>query len=162
VNWLTFTLVSLVSTAALAEPAVLPMPQVVTYPPGDDNIVVLRKGEASPFTGQLFDDNTALRWAVWLQQYKAKYGIDLQAAQATCKVKLDHADELAAIEFERASKTEADLRKRLQDADALRLKLEEELRNPGFFKSPGFWYGLGVGTTIVAVVATAYVVHETK
>lgn len=158
-NWRAFIPVFLLSLAASAEP---PAPQVVTYPPGDDNIAVVRKGEAAPYTGQLFDDNTALRWAVWLQQYKARYAIDMQAEQATCKVKLDHADELAAIEHARATSLEADLRQRLKETDGLRLKLEEEARNPGFFKSPGFWFGLGVGTAVVATVATAYAVHESK
>jgi hypothetical protein len=161
-NWRAFFVASLLPLAALAEPPPLPAPQVVTYPPGDDKIAVVKKGDPAPYQGQLFDDNTALRWAMWLQQYKARYGLDMQAEQASCAVKLGHDADLAAIEAERTAKIEADLGQRLKETDAQRLKLEEELRNPGFFKQPGFWYGLGVGTTIVAVVATAYVVHETK
>lgn len=161
-NWRAFFVASLFSLAALAEVTPLPAPQVVTYPPGDDKVVVVKKGDPAPYQGQLFDDNTALRWAMWLQQYKARYGLDMKAEQDTCKVKLDHAGALAGIEAERASKVEEEFRGRLAATEAQRIKLEEELRNPGFFKQPGFWYGLGVGTTIVAVVATAYVVHETK
>lgn len=140
----------------------MPAPQVTTYPPGEDKIVVVRKGDPAPYTGQLFEDNTALRWAVWLQQYRARYGLDMKAEQDSCRVRLEHGAELAAIEGDRTDKIEADLRQRLKEVDAQRLKLEEELRNPGFFKQPGFWYGVGVGTTIVAVVATAYAVHETR
>lgn len=161
-NWRAFFLVFAFASVAQADPTPLPAPQVVTYPPGDDKIVVVRKGDAAPFTGQLYEDNTALRWALWLQQYKARYGLDMQAEQASCKVRLEHADNLAAIEAERTAKLEEDLRQRLKDTDALRIKAEEELRNPGFFKQPGFWYGMGVGTTLVAVVATAVAVHASK
>ena len=140
----------------------MPAPQVVTYPPGDDKIAVVHKGDPAPYAGQLFEDNTALRWATWLQQYRMRYGLDMRAEQDSCQVKIGHADDLATIEKERTAKIEADLRQRLKETDAQRLKLEEELRNPSFFKQPGLWYGVGVVSTLAAVAVTAYAVHETK
>lgn len=151
----------LCSSAALAEQP-LPAPQVVTYPPGEDKIAVIRKGDPAPYTGQLFEDNTALRWAVWLQQYKARYGLDMKAEQDSCQIKLQHTADLASIEADRTSKIEKDLRARLKETDAQRLKLEEELRNPGFFRQPGLWVGVGVVTTLATVAVTAYAVHETR
>lgn len=148
--------------AAMAEQPALPAPQVATYPPGDDKIVVVRKGDAAPYAGQLFEDSTALRWAVWLQQYRARYGLDMKAEQDSCKVRLGHAEDLASIEADRTQKIELDLRLRLKAADAQRLKLEEELRNPGFFKQPSTWFATGLITTVVVVVTTAYTMHEVK
>ena len=162
-NWRALAVVaSLLPSTALAEKPPLPEPQVVTYPPGDDKIVVVKKGDPAPYTGQLFEDNTALRWATWLQQYRMRYGLDMKAEQDSCKVRLEHADDLAAIEKERTAAIEADLRQRLKDTDAQRLKLEDEIRNPSFFKQPGLWYGVGVVSTLAAVAITAYAVHETK
>lgn len=161
-NWRVFAVISLLSSAGQAEKLQLPEPQVVTYPPGDDKIAVVKKGDPAPYTGQLFEDNTALRWATWLQQYRTRYGLDMKAEQDSCKVRLEHDAELVAIEQERTAAIEADLRKRLKDVDAQRLKLEEELRNPSFFKQPGLWYGVGVASTLAAVAITAYAVHETR
>lgn len=148
--------VLLVSSRAMAQEA--PEPQVVTYPPGDDKIVVVRKGDQAPFTGQLYDDNTAVRWAIWLQQYKGRYAIDMKAANDVCSVKLSTADKLAAIEAERANTVHADAVQRLKDSEAARLKAEEALRNPGFFDRPATWFAVGVVTTVATVVATAYLV----
>jgi hypothetical protein len=161
-NWRICVLTILFPAVALAEPPQLPAPQVVTYPPGDDKITVVRKGDQAPYTGQLFEDNTALRWAVWLQQYKTRYGLDMKAEQDSCQVRLQHSSELAAIESDRTAKIESDLRTRLKDADSQRVKLEDEIRNPGFFKQPGLWVGVGVFTTLAAVAVTAYAVHSTK
>jgi hypothetical protein len=155
-HWRASLVAFLLPAVALAEQPQLPAPQVVTYPPGDDKITVVRKGDLTPYTGQLFEDNTALRWAVWLQQYKTRYGLDMKAEQDSCQVKLQHAADLTAIEAERTAKTEVDLRLRLKDTDAQRLKLEEELHNPGFFHTPGFWFGVGVVTTVATVAVTGY------
>lgn len=142
------------TTAAAAEPT------VVTYPPGDDRIVVLHKGDPAPYTGQLFDDPTALRWAVWLQQYKSRYSLDLSAQQATCDARLGAADSLAKVELTRTTKVEETLRQSLRESEASRVKLENELRDPGFFKQPGFWYGVGVLSTVAVVAVTAYAIKS--
>lgn len=152
---LAFVVVS-VSSFAWADPA------VVTYPPGDDKIVVVKKGEPAPYTGQLFDDNTALRWATWLKQYKARLALDAQAAQEMCAVKVDHEQRLAAIEAERGAKVEADLRERLKQTDAARLQAEEALRDPPFFKQPGVWFGIGLATAVATAGVTAIVIHEAR
>ena len=146
--------VLLVPSLAAAQEA--PVLQVVTYPPGDDKIVVVRKGEAAPFTGQLYDDNTAVRWAIWLQQYKERYSIDMKAAGDVCAVKLTTAEKLAAVAAERDAAVHADALARLKAAEEARLKAEEALRNPSFFDRPGVWFAVGVVSTVATVAVTAY------
>lgn len=137
----------------------LPSPQVVTYPPGDDKIVVVHKGDPAPFTGQLYDDSTAVRWAVWLQQYKGRYAIDMKAAEEVCSVKLSTAERLAAIAAERDATVHADAVKRLNSLEEARLKAEEELRHPAFFSRPAVWFAVGVISTVAVTVSTAYLVN---
>lgn len=149
----------LIPSLALAEEP-LPVPTVVTFPSGEDTITAVKKGEAAPFAGQLFDENTALRWAMWLQQYKLRYGLDLKAAQDSCQVVVKHSESYRLIEEERNKKSEADLRTRLLVAEKARLDAEEKLRNPPFWKEPGFWYGAGVVTTVIGVVAVAVVTQK--
>lgn len=147
----------LITTLAQAEES-----RVVTYPPGDDKISVVRKGEAAPYAGQLFDDATALRWATWLQQYKALTKVDSEAAERTCSIRVGHEQEVAAVEAERNAKIEEDLKQRLKDTDATRLKLEDEIRNPPFFRQPGFWFGVGVAATLATAATTVLVVESVK
>ncbi len=144
----------LIPTLALAEEPP-PQPNIVTFPPGDDNIVAVRKGEAAPYAGQLFDENTSLRWALWLQQYKLRYGTDLQAERDGCKVLVAREGVYRAIEAERNAKSEKDLRERLLAADKTRAAGEEKLRNPPFWKEPTFWYASGVLTSVAVVIALA-------
>lgn len=160
-NWRVLFAALLVPSLALAEPP-LPAPQVVTYPPGDDKIVVVKKGETAPYTGQLFEDNTALRWAVWLQQYRERYGLDLKAEQDRCTAKLAYEVSLRGIAAEAAKATDADLRMRLKASEAGRLKAEEELRSPSFFSRPGTWFGIGVATTLVTGVTAAILVNQSN
>lgn len=153
-----------VFVAALLVPSLVsaqtvPSPQIVTYPPGDDKIVVVHKGDPSPFTGQLYDDATAVRWASWLEQYKGRYALDLKLEEDTCKVSQDHASEIAKITADRDAAVDADLTKRLKDSETARLKAEDELRNPSFFDRPGVWFGVGVLTTVLTSVTTAYLIH---
>jgi hypothetical protein len=147
----------LLPSLAVAQEA--PSPQVVTYPPGDDKIVVVHKGDAAPFTGQLYDDSTAVRWAVWLQQYKGRYAIDMKTAEEVCSVKLSTAEKLATIAAERDAAVHADAMQRLKDSETARLKAEEELRHPGFFDRPAVWFAIGVVATVAVTASTAYLVN---
>lgn len=155
-NFRALVAVLLIPSLALAEEP-LPKPDIVTFPVGEDAIVAVKKGEAAPYAGQLFDENTALRWAMWLQQYKLRYGLDLKAAQDSCQVVVRHSEEYRSIEEGRNKKSEADLRNRLLAAEKARLEAEEKLRNPPFWKEPGFWYGAGAVTVVLVVVATTAV-----
>src|SRR5574343_718010 len=45
---------------------------VKDIPPGSDRVVPIKEGDKAPFSGQLFDNPTALRWANWVDQYRLK------------------------------------------------------------------------------------------
>lgn len=143
--------VLLIPSLALAE-GPLPKPDVVTFPLGDDNIVAVKKGDPAPYAGQLYDTDTALRWAVWLQQYKLRYGTDLKAAQDNCTVLVAREGVYRSIEAERNAKSEKDLRDRLLAAEKSRLEAEEKLRNTPFWKEPTLWYATGVVTAFLLVI----------
>lgn len=78
--WLAaFILASTVSTIARAEPdqANQAMSRFTAVPPGPTRIESISSGTAAPYSGQLFDNPTALRWANYLQQ--CNLHLDLQA-----------------------------------------------------------------------------------
>lgn len=157
-NWRLLVAVLLLTSVVSAQAA----PVVVTYPPGDDKIVVVHKGDAAPFTGQLYDDQTALRWAIWLQQYKGRYALDLKAEQDTCAVEQEHSAQVSKIDSDRDAAVNADLTKRLQASEAASAKLQDSLNHPSFFKDPNFWFGVGVITSLVTVLVTAAAIHKTQ
>ncbi len=147
----------LISSTALAE-----SPALVTHPPGEDKIVAIKRGEPAPFAGQLYDTDTALRWASWLQQYKKLYALDLQAAGARCQVQVDYQKELARIEQVRGQAVAEDLRTRLRASEAARVKAEDELRDPGFFRQPGVWFAGGVLFTVAVAAGGAALITAVK
>ncbi len=146
---------ALLAASFISVPALAEEPEIVTYPPGEDRIEAVTKGASAPYAGQLFDENTALRWAFFLQQYKLRYNLDLKAAQNSCKVVVAREQEYRSIDAERSKKVEEDLRQRLLATEKARLDAEEKLRSPSFWKEPGLWYSVGVMTAVVAVIATA-------
>jgi hypothetical protein len=62
---------------------------VQDIPPGEDRITAVHAGEPSPFAGQLFDNDTALRWGNWLRQLRARLVIDVQKERNVCAVRTD-------------------------------------------------------------------------
>lgn len=159
-NFRVLVVALLVPSLALAQTPPLPEPEVLTYPPGEDQVTVVRKGAPAPYDGQLFDNDTALRWAMWLKQYRARYGLDLQAEKDRCAVLVRYQSELTAIEKQRGTTISDDLRARLQASETARLKAEEELRDPPFFSRPGTWFGIGVLTTLATAVVTVVAVNQ--
>lgn len=115
---------------------------VVNIPAGEDKIVPMRKGEPSPMEGQLFDNDTALRWANWLVQYKTllKHNVELQ--QKLCSIDLNLSSQRLVIEQEKNKKIIPDLETKLAAA-------KEEVDHPAFYKT--FWFGATMGATITAI-----------
>lgn len=146
---LVFCAAALVSNMALAD---LP---VQTVPPGDDKIVVVTQGQPAPFTGQLFDNNTALRWGNWLQQYKFRLTLDVDTQKKLDQIQIDLL--AGKLQFERDQYKVVTGDYQVQVAT-----LQEELRNPPWYKSPWFGFGCGIVASVVLVSATAFVIHETK
>lgn len=142
-NWKVFVVCVLFPSVVLAQ-----TPPIQDIPPGEDRIVVIREGSRAPFTGQLFDQATALRWGNWLVQYKQRLEWDVTHEQKVCKIETSHVSALLKIEKDRAAYVEADLAMRLKRAEEARLSAEEEARNPSWYNTRTFGIALGVVGTV--------------
>jgi len=156
-NWQVFVLVLLFPAFCFAQ-----SPAIQTVPPGEDKITVLPKGEKAPYSGQLFDNPTALRWAHWLQQYKFRLDFDVEREQQMCSARVDYYKDLNKIEKERNKKVELDLRVRLKRSEEARLKAEEEYRNPPWYNTRTFGVIIGVVSTSVVFGLSVYAVDQLK
>ncbi len=130
-------------------------------PPGEDVITTVRKGQAAPFDGQLFDAATALRWANWLQQLRSRLELDVQKEKEVCRVEMNHKDSLLAIERARNDAVETDMRDRLKRAEEARLKAEEALRNEPFYETVEFGMILGAVVTAGVFALSVWAVDAT-
>lgn len=130
----TFALMLLAADAAKAADP------IEDIPPGPDEIVGVRKGQAVPFDGQLFGDDTALRWANWLKQYKLRLRVDVREQQQLCAVRVDAMQKLID--------TEVMHRRKLEQAYEVKLS---EVTNPPWYKSPTFYVVIGVAGTMAAI-----------
>ena len=124
------------------------LPKVQPIPPGDDKIVVVRVGDKAPFTGQLFDDPTALRWANYLQQYQYRLKTDVELQRRTDQAEIDYGQKLLVAERARYQEVTADYQKRLADEIA-------RGASPPFYQSMWFGVVVGVAGTALAVFAAA-------
>lgn len=119
-------------------------PPVATFPPGEDRIVALKKGDAAPYTGQLFDTDTAIRWGLWLQQYQQRLKLDVETQRQLGAVQIEFLNKQLEIEKKRSQKIEESWREE-----------NEELRAaaPAVAESP--WYDSFVFGATIGVVFTA-------
>lgn len=155
-RWLLLVVLLLVPAAARAAdeevPEYSPSPPIQTIPLGDDKIVVVGRGKPAPFSGQLFDPATAMRWANWLTQYRTRLVQDVQRERELCITEVTHREELMEIEAERNKRIEDDLRERVLRVEKYNAKLNDDMNNPSFFRSVEFGLLLGVvGSSAVAV-----------
>ena len=127
-------------------------------PPGDDVITVLREGDPAPYTGQLFDQNTAIRWGLWLQQYRSIVKLEKERASKICAIEVGYHKELLTIEMDRSVEVTDDLKERLKRSEEGRLKAEFELANPAWYRSGTFHFALGVATAGAVIWLGARVV----
>lgn len=135
----------LLSATAMADPA------VIDIPPGEDTIITLRKDVPAPWTGQLYSNETSLRWANWLQQYRFQlkqselYGQEkLKAGEALCLRK----SEVTAAGHAEAIKLYRD---RVVAQQASIATLQAELADPPFYRTVWFGFVTGVIVTGLAV-----------
>lgn len=131
------------------------VPPVVAVPAGDDVIVAVRKGEAAPFAGQLFDQPTALRWANYLEQYRARAALEAQY-QARWQA-LETQYQTQALDAERQAHARA-----LGELDQKLLAARKELDSPPFYRT--VWFGVGLGALAMgaAVGLAAFGLHEAR
>lgn len=138
-------------TALLLLPATATADPVVDIPPGEDTIVTLRKDVPAPWTGQLYSNETSLRWANWLQQYRFQlkqselYGQEkLKASEALCLRK----SEVTAAGHAEAIKLYRD---RVVAQQASIATLQAEVADPPFYRTVWFGFVTGVVVTGIAV-----------
>lgn len=126
-------------------------PPLVAVPSGDDSIKAIRKGENAPFSGQLLDTPTALRWAHYLQQADQRLKDDVIAERKVCNSHLQFMG--ARIDQERgySELVERDLRARILELEQQKTDYANEVANPPFYKS--FWFGALVGVLGTSLVA---------
>lgn len=126
---------------------------VVNIPAGDDKIVPMRKNEPAPFEGQLFDNDTALRWANWLVQYKQLVKSNAALQRRLCEIDVNLANRKLEIEQEKNNKIVPDLEKKLAAA-------KDEVDHPPFYRT--FWFGatIGLATASLAAVGVAVVASQ--
>jgi len=141
----------------IAVPSVVSAQAIEALPPGDDVIEAIQKGSPAPFSGQLFDTMTAIRWGNYLQQYRLRLDVDVKAVEKTCKAELDYGLKVRTIELDRNKKVETDLQLRLLSSEKRAVVLQDRLSNPSFFRSMEFGVTMGVVSSVVVVVVSALV-----
>lgn len=134
----------------------------VDVPAGEDRIVVAREGTAAPFTGQLFDQATALRWGNRIVRYRMRIHLleeELVAVraeyEASIATRLRIVDESYArqltLQAESFGREITGLRDDLREQAT---RYEGELaryRDRPFWESWGFAFGMGVLVTGIVV-----------
>lgn len=118
---------------AFSSPAPAQSP-VKDIPPGEDEIVYLPEGQPAPYSGQLFSDPTALRWANWLRQYKTAYTVDMAAQTQLRQIEREAAAERLRAQKEYNEKVVEAYEKRLAG------------QSPAGAWYDTFWAGAVVGT----------------
>jgi hypothetical protein len=145
----------ILAVVLLVNPAYAQPKPVQDIPPGEDNIVVVKKGDPAPFTGQLFDPSTALRWANWLEQYRLRLKADVELEQKRGELGTALWQQKYTIQKDFY---EVQLAQALKDKEALTVRLNDR---PWYTT---VWFGsvLGVVGTGLLVGGTAYALHATR
>lgn len=119
---------------------------VQNVPSGPDKIIPVHKGEASPIDGQVFDNDTALRWANWLVQYKNLLKVNGDYKDKICSIDLN----LSAKKLQLQEQTYTTVTKDLQENLS---KAREQADHPPFYST--FWFGatIGVGASLATILA---------
>lgn len=153
--WRTLTVLTLLPSLVFGQ-------ELETIPPGPDKIQPVKAQEPAPYAGMLYDNDTALRWANWLKQYKVRLKADVEKEQKTCAVKLSYDAGVLASEKKRSKELQDDLKGRLQRSEKARLDAEERMRNPPWYTTTWFGVGLGVVGSVTVVGVTAWALSSSK
>jgi len=148
--------------AILLAPSPARAQDVTAIPPGEDKIVVVREGDRAPFSGQLYEPATALRWANWIGQYKLRLRADLDYQKKVDQADLTLAQTLLQIEKDKYKAVTEDYQQRAAQQQARIEALEAAARNPPLLSSPWFGFALGVAGTTLAVGLGAFALHAAK
>jgi hypothetical protein len=141
--WLLLVLLLLPSSAGGESPPSVRNKPVEAIPPGGDRIELLLEGKPAPFTGQLFDNATSMRWANWLVQYKYRLTIDVQEQKDLCAVQTEALQRQLVIESDKYAKV----------TTAYDQKLAEVITaaEPSWYETP--WIGFVSGVILTTAAA---------
>lgn len=128
---------------------------VTAIPAGQDQIVPVKKGEPAPFEGQLFDNNSALRWGNWLLQYKALVKNNKELDQKICQADVDLGQKKYDLAQQEYTRVTAELQDKLK-------KAEDALANPPWYRTQGFGAAVGILATVLVIGGTAAIIHEVR
>jgi hypothetical protein len=118
-------------------------------PPGNDNITFIRKGEAAIYEGQLFDSATALRWGNWLLQYKFQLVSQGEYQKRLFDIEVSYWNKVVSLERDRYQRVTTEYQSQVAKQQEQLLKLQDEVRNPPFFRS--VWFGVLVGVVVTGL-----------
>lgn len=135
--------------------ATVPSSALTPIPPGDDHIKSVKKGEVVPFDGQLFDNDTALRWGNYLEQSRIRLKIDVEMVHRIMAAEVGYRDKV--IEYERGKYNRV-----VPDLEARLAKVTYERDNPPWYKTT--WVGIGIGVvgTCAVVGLTAWTLGNVR
>ena len=127
-------------------------------PPGEDRIEALTSGERAPFTGMLLETDTAIRWTNRLRWWRETFQLRLrEQGEILDALRRSHATEIDVIR----ESYEREILGLRNNARELVVNYEQQLqryRNPPFYETWGFAFGMGVVVVGVIVGVTAGVV----
>ncbi len=131
------------TTAWAQDPTPTVKKPVEAIPPGEDRIELLLEGKPAPYTGQLFDNETAMRWANWLVQYKYRLELDVKEQQDLCTVRTETLKKDILLEQEKYSKVVTAYDQKLAEVAAA--------AEPSWYETP--WIGFVSGVVLTTAAA---------
>lgn len=148
-SFLLLWLLAVQPVVAHAEPA------LKAIPPGEDRIEAVAEGQSAPFSGQLFDSPTALRWGNYLAQCRERLVLDVAQAEAVGLAQVEFWKTRAELEEARYVAVSAELTQRIDE-------LEKELQSPPFYRTT--WFGVAVGAVgaLAAVGGAAWLMSASN
>jgi hypothetical protein len=163
-NWRALTAILLLSSYAGAQ-ELPPVPEfkLEPIPPGEDVIQQIRKGQAAPFDGMLFDNATALRFGNYIEQARVQAGLCYKTWAETRAAEQTYWEGVRKAEADANAAVRTDLRQRLVRLEEENAKLEGELaKGPPWYNSRTFGLVLGVVGTSALVITGAVIVNSVK
>ena len=138
-------------TNAVADDIVLPT--IPAIPDGKDVHQYLKKGDAAPFEGYLFDVPTSTRWGNWLVLWQQRYQIDMTQQLRIHATEINLRDEklkILQVQYDMVTK----------DYQAQLARLRNEAENPPWFRTTWFGVGVGVAGTMIVTSLSIWAIHE--
>lgn len=145
------------STARGAEPKeyIRADPKLVLQPipAGLDVILPIERGQAAPLTGQLFSQETALRWGHYLEQAQERYRVQTELLLTKANAEIDLRERLLSSERKAHEQDQAAAVARLND-------VYHQLKNPPWYQT--FWFGALTGVLLTVTTAGVLAVLVSK